>query len=128
MFNVALLSKSWLKFILSPLMPETRPQDNVKVDPDLPAEEEQPLSVMSTHTGFHTWNFPKNRSYFNKYNIFEGISKQEKEAWQKDYVTCLKNIALFNDDKRLVLKNPHNTSRVKELLENIPECQVCVYS
>ncbi|MFT4969276.1 MAG: hypothetical protein ACI9O4_001022 [Chitinophagales bacterium] len=121
LFNIAMLSKSWLKFLLSPLMPETRPQDNVKVDPDLPAEEEQPLSVMSTKTGFHTWSFPSNRSYFDKYNTFKGLTPEEKEGWQKDYHTLLQNISLFNDGKQLVLKNPHNTSRVKELLELYPE-------
>jgi len=123
LFNVAMLSKSWLKVLLSPLMPETRPQDNVKVNPDLPAEEEQPLSVMSICTGFHTWSFPSNKSYFNKYNIFEGITPEEKKQWQKDYLKVLKNIAFFNDDKPLVLKNPHNTSRVKELLELFPDAK-----
>lgn len=123
LFNIALLSKSWLKVILAPLMPETRPQDNVKVDPDLPAEEEQPLSIVSTKTGFHTWSFPSNKTYFNKYNIFEGISQEEKSTWQKDYTYVLKNIAFFNDGKRLLLKNPHNTSRVKELLELFPEAK-----
>ncbi|MCB9256741.1 MAG: sulfotransferase [Chitinophagales bacterium] len=123
LFNIAMLSKSWLKFILSPLMPETRPQDNVKVDPDLPAEEEQPLSVMSIRTGFHTWSFPSNRSYFDKYNTFKGISAEEKAAWQKDYHKVLQNITLFNDGKPLVLKNPHNTSRVKELLELYPNAK-----
>ncbi len=121
LFNIAFLSKSWLKVLLSPLMPETRPQDNVKVNPDLPAEEEQPLSVTSICTGFHTWSFPSNRSYFDKYNTFVGINAEEKKQWQKDYVTVLKNIAFFNDDKPLVLKNPHNTSRVKELLELFPK-------
>jgi hypothetical protein len=121
LFNISILSKSWLKILLSPLMPETRPQDNVKVDPDLPAEEEQPLSVMSTKTGFHTWSLPSNKSYFDKYNTFKGVSEAEKKAWQEDYQTVLKNISYFNDGKRLVLKNPHNTSRVKELLELYPE-------
>lgn len=121
LYNIAMLSKSWLKVLLSPLMPETRPQDNVKVDPDLPAEEEQPLSVMSTRTGFHTWSFPSNRSYFDKYNTFKGISAEEKKEWQEDYQTVLRNISYFNDGKQLVLKNPHNTSRVKELLELFPD-------
>jgi hypothetical protein len=121
LFNIAMLSKSWLKILLSPLMPETRPQDNVRVNPDLPAEEEQPLSVMSTKTGFHTWSFPSNRSYFDKFNTFKGISVEEKAAWQADYQTVLQNISYFNDGKQLVLKNPHNTGRVKELLELYPD-------
>lgn len=123
LFNIAMLSKSWLKFLLSPLMPEKRPQDNVKVDPDLPAEEEQPLSIISKCTGFHTWSFPSNRSYFDKYNMFEGITPAEKAEWQKDYHFVLQSITYYNDNKRLVLKNPHNTSRVRELLELYPDAK-----
>jgi omega-hydroxy-beta-dihydromenaquinone-9 sulfotransferase len=120
-FNVSLLSPRLVKWVLSPLMPETRPQDNVRVDADKPAEEEQPLSMMSTRTGVHSWFFPKNISYYNKYNLFQGITPEEKKAWQQDYVFCLKSIAFFNNGKQLVLKNPHNTSRVKELLEIFPD-------
>lgn len=122
-FTTSLLSKRIVKFLLSPLMPKERTQDNVKMTVDKPGEEEQPLSVISTRTGIHSWIFPKNQSYFEKYNLFEGISAEEKAAWQKDYVTVLKTIALANDNKQLLLKNPHNTSRVKELLELFPNAK-----
>ncbi len=123
MVNLALLSKSGLKSILAPLMPKTRPQDNVVVDPDLPAEEEQPLCTMTHRSGFHSWTFPKNRSYFNTYNLFQNISSKEKEGWQKDYHFLLQHITYYNNGKQLVLKNPHNTSRVKELLELYPKAK-----
>ena len=123
LFTVAFLSKTWLKFVLSPLMPETRPQDNVKMKPDLPAEEEQPFSNTSVHSGIHSWFFPRNKSYFHKYNLFRGISDAEKAAWQRDYVKCLKYIHLFQGEKPLVLKNPHNTGRVRELLELFPDAR-----
>ena len=123
LFNLALLSKTKLKWILNPLMPPTRPQDNTAFDLYKPAEEEQPFSTMSSRSGIHSWNFPKNQNYFKKYNLFQGISKKEKRAWQKSYVKCLQNISLFNDHKKLVLKNPHNTSRVKELLELFPNAK-----
>ncbi|MDZ7820331.1 MAG: sulfotransferase [Candidatus Marinimicrobia bacterium] len=35
----------------------------------------------------------------------------------------LKNISLYNEGKPLLLKNPHNTSRVKELLELFPDAK-----
>jgi omega-hydroxy-beta-dihydromenaquinone-9 sulfotransferase len=120
-FNVSLLSPKLVKWVLSPLMPETRPQDNVKVDADKPAEEEQPLSMMSTRTGIHSWYFPNNPVYFDKYNLFKNITPEEKKAWQDDYIFCVKSISFFNNGKQLVLKNPHNTGRVKELLELFPQ-------
>ncbi|MFY0651200.1 MAG: sulfotransferase [Cyclobacteriaceae bacterium] len=121
LFNVALLSRTSLKWILGPLMPPTRPQDNTAFDLNKPAEEEQPFCTMSTRTGFHSWHFPKNQSYFRKYNLFEGISPKEKRAWQRAYTFCLQNISFFNNGKQLVLKNPHNTGRVNELLELFPD-------
>lgn len=123
LYNVALLSKTLLKFVLSPLMPSKRPQDNIQMSPDLPAEEEQPFSVSSTKSGFHTWNFPLNQSYFRKFNLFEGITPEEKQAWKEDYHFLLQNITYFNNGKQLVLKNPHNTSRIKELLELYPNAK-----
>jgi hypothetical protein len=123
LFTVAQLSKTWLKWMLSPLMPSTRPQDNTSIDMNKPAEEEQPFCTISTRTGMHSWHFPKNSTYFKKYNLFEGITPKEKKLWQRDYLHCLRNIAVFNNEKRLVLKNPHNTSRVKELLELFPNAK-----
>jgi len=122
-FTTSLLSKRVVKFLLSPLMPKERTQDNVKMTVDKPGEEEQPLSVSSTRSGIHSWIFPKNQSYFEKYNLFKGITAEEKKAWQNDYVKVLKTIALANDKKQLLLKNPHNTSRVKELLELFPNAK-----
>lgn len=123
LFNVALLSRTWLKWILAPLVPPTRPQDNTEFNLSKPAEEEQPFSTMSTRTGMHTWHFPQKGSYFRKYNLFKGISISEKKAWQRAYTKCLQNISYYNDKKRLVLKNPHNTGRVKELLELFPNAK-----
>lgn len=122
-FTTSLLSKRVVKFLLSPLMPKERTQDNIKMTLDKPGEEEQPLSVISIRSGIHSWIFPKNDSYFKKYNLFEGISAEEKKGWQKDYIYLLKNIAYANNKKQLLLKNPHNTSRIKELLELFPKAK-----
>lgn len=122
-FNLALLSKSRVRRMTRRFFPDTRPQDNVKISPDDPAEEEQPLSCFSTRTGIHTFFFPQNGSYFEKYNLFKNISDVEKQAWQTDYQTVVKGIAYYNQNKPLLLKNPHNTGRVKELLELYPKAK-----
>ena len=122
-FTTSLLSQRVIKFILAPLMPKERTQDNIKMTVDKPGEEEQPMSVISTRTGMHSWNFSKNMSYFDKYNLFQDISEDEKKAWQEDYTYLLKNISFANKEKQLLLKNPHNTSRIKELLELFPNAK-----
>ncbi|MFO7840775.1 MAG: sulfotransferase [Fidelibacterota bacterium] len=122
-FNIALLSKKMMRALSRPFFPKERPQDSIKMSPYYPAEEEQPFTTISTRSGMHTFFFPHNRSYFDKYNLFKGITPKEKKHWKKDYLYLLKNISLYNDNKPLLLKNPHNTGRVKELLELFPDAK-----
>lgn len=120
LLNVSLIGRTWLKVLLSPLMPNKRPQDNMKLTVDSPAEEEQPLSNHTTKAGIHIFFFPKNISYHEKYHLFKNIRPREKRKWKNDYTFLLKTIAYINDSKPLLLKNPHNTGRVNELLELFP--------
>jgi hypothetical protein len=121
--NFSLLSLDRLNKILSIFVPGKRPQDAVKVTLDDPAEEEQPFSTMTTRSAIHSFWFPQNKSYFTKYHLFENISEEEKNIWKKDYLYLLKNIAYYSKKRRLILKNPHNTGRVKELLELFPDAK-----
>lgn len=123
LINVVLLGRGWLKFILSPLMPDGRPQDNIKMSVNEPAEEEQPLTNMTACSGMHSFFFPRNISYYEKFNLFKGIRKGEKRRWRRNYTYLLKLISYVNGKRPLLLKNPHNTSRVKELLEIFPNAK-----
>jgi len=122
-FNFSLLSLDRLNKILSIFVPGRRPQDNVKVTLDDPAEEEQPFCTTTTRSSIHSFFFPHNRSYFRKYHLFEGISENEKKMWGTDYMYLLKGIVYYSKKKDLLLKNPHNTGRVKELLELFPNAR-----
>ena len=122
-FNFALLSQDRLNKLFNLFVPGRRPQDNVRLTLDEPAEEEQPFSTMTTRSSIHSFYFPRNQEYFTRYHLFEGISDQEKEKWKKEYLYLLKNIAYYSRKKDLVLKNPHNTGRVKEILELFPDAR-----
>lgn len=122
-FNSSLLSLDRLNKLFSIFVPGKRPQDNVRVTLDDPAEEEQALSTMTTRSSIHSFYFPKNQRYFIKYHLFEGISLEEKKKWKEDYLFLLQNISYYTKKKRLLLKNPHNTGRVKELLELFPDAK-----
>ena len=120
-FNVAFVSKTIMKPLLNAFMPSTRPQDNVKIDANSPQEEEHPLTNVTDKSGMHVFFFPKNRNYFTKYNLFENTTEKEISEWKKTYKSLLKKILLFqNKNKRLLLKNPHNTGRIKVLMEMFP--------
>lgn len=122
-FNMALLSGDSLNPLFDLLVPNKRPQDNVKLTLNEPAEEEQPFSTMTTRSAIHSFYFPGNQRYFRNYHLFEDIGPEDKTAWQRDYLFLLKNIALYSGKNDLLLKNPHNTGRVKELLELFPNAK-----
>lgn len=122
-FNMALLSGDRLNPLFDLLVPGKRPQDNVRLTLSEPAEEEQPFSTMTTRSAIHSFYFPQNQRYFRKYHLFEDISEKDKTGWQQDYLFLLKNIALYNEKNKLLLKNPHNTGRVRELLELFPDAK-----
>jgi hypothetical protein len=122
-FNFSLLSLDRLNKVLSIFVPGKRPQDNVRVTLDDPAEEEQALSTTTTRSSVHSFFFPQNNTYFTRYHLFEGITEQEKDEWKQDYLFLLKNISYYSKKKKLLLKNPHNTGRVKELLELFPQAK-----
>jgi hypothetical protein len=121
--RMSFVGKGIMDRILDHFMPETRPQDNIKMNAYEPAEEEQPFTNLTVCSGMQSWFFPQNQTYFEKYNLFRGINKREKRKWRRKYRYMLKLISLANKNKPLLLKNPHNTGRVKELLELFPRAK-----
>lgn len=121
--NFSILGGNLLKKTVGPLIPKKRPQDNIEMSLALPTEEENPLSTFSSRSASHSFFFPDNESYYNKYILFQNKSRNEKRAWKRDYQQMLQKIALANQNKRLLIKNPHNTGRIKELLETYPNAK-----
>ena len=104
-------------------MPKTRPQDNVLINATAPTEEEHPLSNLTHRSAMHSFFFPKNQSYFRKYHLFEATSLSINK-WKQTYNRMLQEIAFYNGpEKTLLLKNPHNTGRIKILLELYPDAK-----
>ena len=82
-YKIAFLSKWILRPILDKLMPEKRPQDNIKIDAFAPCEEEHPLTNNTTMCGMQTFFFPKNISYFNQFNLFKNVKQKKIIKWQE---------------------------------------------
>jgi len=113
----------YLQRFLSRLLPKTRFQDNVIVRSNLPTEEESPLTTMSIYSACHSFFFPKEEQYYDKYILYKDITKNEKIKWRKAYSFIISQIQARFPHRRLLIKNPHNTGRVKELIEIYPEAK-----
>ena len=126
--NEALIPNAFLSIggftrqILKMAMPATRPQDNVKSGADKPKEEEFAIGSMCNVSMVHGYYFPKNiYKIFNESVVFENDSEKEVNTWKKYLDFFAKKITYKYKGKRILLKSPANTGRVKEILELYPD-------
>ncbi len=120
--NAFLSIGGFTRLILKKAMPATRPQDNIKAGADKPKEEEFAIGSMCTTSMVHGYYFPKNiNKIFNDSVVFEGNSKNEINTWKKHLDFFIKKIIYKYKGKRILLKSPANTGRVKEILELYPD-------
>ena len=104
-------------------LPETRPMDNVKMGSKETAEEEYALSAYDKYGFYNALIFPKNFAYYSRYLSFKDCSEKEVQKWKKRYNYFLQKMTLKHNGKRLILKNPANTPRVKHLLAMFPNAK-----
>ncbi|MBS3772782.1 MAG: sulfotransferase [Candidatus Thermoplasmatota archaeon] len=111
------------KRILADSLPETRPMDNVEMAADYPYEEEYAVANICPYSFYHGWYFPRRmRHYFDRYALMQAPS-HEIAGWKTIYDYLLRKVAYATGQPRLLLKNPCNTARVKELLELYPDAK-----
>jgi hypothetical protein len=110
------------KEFLSIFLPKQRPMDEIKVDIDGPYEEEAGIAVLSPWSFFHCLHFAKNaEEQYLKSIHFDDLTNKEKNQWKNNYEKFMKTVTYANQGKRLLLKNPANTSRIPLLLELFPD-------
>jgi hypothetical protein len=118
--GVFLGSEKIFKPILVNSLPEKRPMDDVIMDADFPHEDEYALGAFSPYSYYHGWCFPKNMNFYNKFVLMDDIPGKAIKEWNKVYVYLLKKVTFFRGGKRLLVKNPANTAKIKLLVEMFP--------
>jgi len=89
-----------------------------------PQEEEHAIANMCSYSFYHGLFFPKNiKKYFRKFVVFDEDSEEIRTKWKEIYIEILKKASFSMRGKRLVLKNPTNTGRIKILLEIFPDAK-----
>jgi len=126
--EIMLICERWMSPVLEFISRLFKLQDPIHRIPlsfRYPGEEDgtmcTALNPMGAQWGFF---FPKKmKSYVQKYVLFENITEAEKEAWTRDFVFLLKKFSLASHGKKLVLKSPPNTARIKLLLSLFPDAR-----
>jgi len=111
-----------LKKFFANFLPKKRPMDEIRVDIDGPYEEEAAIAVLSPWSFFHCLHFARNaEEQYLKSMHFEGLNEEKIKQWKESYLKFMKTITYSNNGKRLLLKNPANTTRIQMLLELFPD-------
>lgn len=117
---------TWSEFfsgILSKALPKTRPMDNLKMGSDLPKEEEFALVAYGAESMVTGYYFPQHFTKNFEKNVLFDNNEKGKEKWKKNFDYFLRKLTLANPGKKLLLKSPANTARVKEILSLYPDAK-----
>lgn len=119
-----IVTTRFLRPILDYFAPDKRPMDNMDLKMTLPQEDEFTIGHLCPYSCYHGWYFPRRMlELYRKYLLFDGISDEAVLAWRAAYRYVLKKATMLNDGKRLILKNPVNTGRIKAVLELFPDAK-----
>jgi omega-hydroxy-beta-dihydromenaquinone-9 sulfotransferase len=120
--NHFLVSAWFLKPLVSILLPAHRPMDNMATGWDYPQEDEWAICNMGLGSPYLTLAFPNHPPQDQEYLDFRGVPAKDRERWKQGLLWFLKCLT-FRNAKRIVLKSPAHTSRVRVLLEMFPKAK-----
>jgi hypothetical protein len=112
------LVKRWLPFFSLTV----RPMDNMPAGFDRPQEDEFALCNLGLPSPYLTIAFPNHPPQFDEYLDLEGLSPRARATWKRKFLGFLKELT-FKHKKRLVLKSPTHSCRIKTLLEMFPDAR-----
>ena len=96
--------------------------DNMAAGWDRPQEDEFALCNIGARSPYLTIAFPNRPPQDQDYLDFRGVPTAEVERWKRAFLWFLKCLTLRNP-KRIVLKFPGHTARIRTLLEMFPKAK-----
>jgi hypothetical protein len=108
--------------IASALLPKKRPMDDVSAGFDRPQEDEFALVNLGVPSPYLVWAFPNHGPVADEYLDLRSLPPAEREAWKKKWREFVQRVALANN-RRIVLKSPTHTARVRTILEVFPDAR-----
>lgn len=112
----------FLPQFISALLPKKRPMDDVVMGWDRPQEDEFALVNMGVPSPYLVWAFPNHGPVYDDYLDLRKLPAQERETWKRKWRGFVNRVALANN-RRIVLKSPTHTARVKTILEVFPNAR-----
>lgn len=117
-----LLTEKVVATVTAPLVPKSRPMDNVPAGWKVPQEEDIALAILTCLSPYLLVAQPDRNDLVRPYWDLALLTEEELAFWKQEYMTFLKKVTL-QDDRRLVLKSPGNTLRIPVLLDLFPDAK-----
>lgn len=119
--NHFLLTKSWMTKLFFWMLPARRPMDNMPVGWDRPQEDEFALCNLGVPSPYLTIPFPNDGPVFEEYLTLD-VSPEETARWKRTLLHFLRKVT-YAHPRRLIIKSPPHTARVRTLLEMFPDAR-----
>lgn len=107
-----------LRSIFDAMLPKKRPFDNVEVGWTRPQEDEFALCNLGIPSPYQKIAFPR-RDPYPEYFDLSRLEPEQLRKWEDAFVRFLRQLTL-RDPRRIVLKSPTHTFRIKTLLNLFP--------
>ncbi len=120
--NHFLLTAGVFRPLLRGLLPKQRPMDNMAAAWDSPQEDEFALCNMGLRSPYLTIAFPNRPPQNQEFFELADVSPRERTRWQRGLTWFLKCLTV-RTPRRIVLKSPPHTFRIKVLLEMFPKAR-----
>jgi hypothetical protein len=120
--NHFLLTENFFRRYFRFLIPARRPMDNMAAGWERPQEDEFALCMLGQASPYLTIAFPNRPPQYPEYLDLEGLSPRALRRWRETFRRFLQQLT-FKDPRRLVLKSPPHSCRIKVLLEMFPEAR-----
>jgi omega-hydroxy-beta-dihydromenaquinone-9 sulfotransferase len=116
----------WTEWFLPPFIrafiPAQRPMDDMAAGFDRPQEDEFALVNLGVPSPYLAWAFPNHGPVADEYLDLRTLTSAERDGWKRTWRDFVKRIAVRNN-RRIVLKSPTHTARVRTILEVFPDAK-----
>jgi len=104
------------------MVPDKRPMDNMAMGFQTPQEDEFGPALITGMSSYFGMSFPRRMQDYDRYLTFHDVPRVEREEWKAGFLWFLKKLTL-KYKRRLVLKSPPHTARIRLLLELFPDAK-----
>jgi LPS sulfotransferase NodH len=101
------------------LLPKKRPMDNLAVGVERPQEDEFAFANLGIGTPYISLAWPRHGPRDMDYLDLAGLSDEMRRQWERGFLWFIRRL-YYKQKKRLVLKSPAHTARIKTLVRLFP--------